>query len=89
MFEIHQRPSRELRNKYPELAQLVRDHNDVVITNNGKVDLVLVNPADWEEFKEYRYHQYVLKKLREVEAVADSPDTWLSEDSFWEKARSL
>jgi PHD/YefM family antitoxin component YafN of YafNO toxin-antitoxin module len=89
MFEIHKRPSRDLRNNYPELAHIVREHNAVVITNKGDAELVLVNLADWEEFKEYQYNQYVLKKLKEVEAVADRPDTWLSEEEFWEKARSL
>lgn len=89
MFEIHSRPSRELRNNYLELAQLVREHNDVVITNKGEIDVVLVNPVDWEEFKEYRYNRYVLRKLKEVEAVADKPETWISEDEFWEKAEKL
>lgn len=87
MFEIHRRPSRELRNNYAELSQIVKDHNDVVITNKGEVDAVLVNPVDWEEFKQYRYHQYVVNKLREVEAVEDEPGTWLSEEEFWKQLR--
>ncbi len=89
MFEIHHRPSRDLRNHYPELAQLVHEHNDVVITNKGAVDVVMVNPADWEDFKQYRHDQYILKKIKEVEAVADNPDTWISEDEFWQRAKSL
>jgi len=59
MFEIHSRPVRDVRNKYSELAQIVREHNDVIITNKGKAELVLVNPVDWKEFKEYRYSRYV------------------------------
>lgn len=89
MFEIHRRPSRDLRNNYPELAQIVREHNDVVITNKGETDVVMVNPVDWEEFKQYRYNQYILKKIKEVETVADNPDTWMSEEAFWEKADKL
>ena len=89
MFEIHHRPSRELRNNYRQLAQIVREHNDVVITNNGRVDVVLVNPADWKEFKQFRYNQYILKKLKEVEIVADDPSTWLSEEEFWDKVGTL
>ena len=89
MFEIHHRPSRDLRNNYIELAHLVRDHNDVVITNKGEIDLVLVNHDDWEEFKRFRFNQYILKKIREVEAVADDPATWISEEDFWEKAKVL
>jgi prevent-host-death family protein len=89
MFEIHRRPSRDLRNNYPELARIVREHNDVVITNKGETDIVMVNPADWEEFKAYRYSQYVLKKIREVEAVENDPATWMDEESFWKKAETL
>ena len=89
MFEIHHRPSRELRNNYRRLAQIVREHNDVVITNNGEIDVVLVNPADWKEFKQFRYNQYILKKLKEVEVVADDPSTWLSEEEFWDKVGAL
>ena len=89
MFEIHHRPSRDLRNNYPELAQLVREHNDVVITNKGEVDVVIINPADWEEFKQYRHNKYILRKIKEVEAVADDPTTWLTEEEFWRKAKSL
>ena len=89
MFEVHHRPSRDLRNKYSELAQLVHSHNDVVITNKGEVDLILVNPVDWEEFKKFRHNQYVLKKIREVEAVANDPATWMSEEEFWQKAESI
>ena len=89
MFEVHHRPSRELRNNYRQLAQIVREHNDVVITNNGEVDVVMVNPADWKEFKEFRYNQYILKKLKEVEIVADDPSTWLSEEEFWDKIDAL
>jgi PHD/YefM family antitoxin component YafN of YafNO toxin-antitoxin module len=89
MFEIHHRPSRELRNNYRQLAQIVRDHNDVVITNNGEIDVIMVNPADWKEFKQFRYNQYILKKLKEVEIVADDPSTWLSEEEFWGKVNKL
>ena len=88
MFEIHHRPSRDLRNNYRQLAQLVRDHNDVVITNNGEIDVIMVNPADWKEFKQFRYNQYILKKLKEVEIVADDPSTWLSEEEFWSKVNA-
>ena len=89
MFEIHYRPSRELRNNYRQLAQIVHEHNDVVITSNGEIDAILVNPADWKEFKQFRYNQYILKKLKEVEIVAEDPTTWLTEEEFWGKVNKL
>ena len=83
MYEIHQRPSRDLRNKYPEVADIVKAHNDVVITNKGQVDFVLVHADDYEEFKAYKHRKYVAEALREVEKKRGDPDYWMSEDEFW------
>lgn len=83
MYEIHQRPSRDLRNKYTELAKIVKSHNDVVITNKGEVDLVLINPEEYEEFKAFKHRKYIAEALREVETKKDNPNYWLSEDDFW------
>lgn len=83
MYEIHQRPSRDLRNKYPEVADIVKAHNDVVITNKGQVDLVLINPEEYEEFKAYRHHKYIAEALKEVEQQKDNPDYWITEDDFF------
>lgn len=83
MYEIHQRPSRDLRNKYPEVANIVKEHNDVVITNKGQVDFILINPEDYEEFKVYKHRKYIADALREVEKKRENPDYWLAEDNFW------
>ncbi|MCL2857506.1 MAG: type II toxin-antitoxin system Phd/YefM family antitoxin [Oscillospiraceae bacterium] len=83
MYEIHKRPSRDLRNNYPEVAELVRAHNDVIITNKGKADVVLINPEDYAEFKEFRHREYVLAALEEAEKYRDKPESWLSEEEFW------
>ena len=47
------------------------------------------NHADWNEFKQFRYNQYILKKLKEVEIAADDQSTWLSEEEFWDNAGAL
>ncbi len=83
MYEIHQRPSRDLRNKYLEVANIVKDHNDVIITNKGQIDFVLINPDDYEDFKAFKHRKYIADALREVEQRKDSPDYWLQEEDFW------
>lgn len=83
MYEIHQRPSRDLRNKYPEVADIVKSHNDVIITNKGQIDFVLINPDDYEDFKEYKHRKYIADALRAVEKKRDDPDYWITEDDFW------
>ncbi len=37
------RPVRDLRNNYPEIAALIKEHNPVFITNNGRGEAVIIN----------------------------------------------
>ena len=83
MYEIHQRPSRDLRNKYTEVAEIVKSHNDVIITNKGETEIVLINPEEYKEFKAYKHRKYVADALKVVEEKKDNTDYWLSEDDFW------
>ncbi len=50
MMNTHVRPVRDLKNKYPELADIIRNLDHVIITNNGKSESVLIG---FEEFKKY------------------------------------
>ena len=83
MYNIYARPVRDLRNNYSELAGIAKEHNHIIITNNGRDETVLMSVEDYHLCQEYLYKRYVREKLEEVEAVADQPTTWLSEDEFW------
>jgi len=83
MYRIHQKSLQDLRKKYSEVAEIVKAHDDVVITNNGHADSVLINPREYEEFKTYQHCQYIAEALREVESEKDNSDYWMSEENFW------
>ena len=83
MYNIFARPVRDLRNNYSELAGMVKEHNHVIITNNGREEAVLMGVEDYHLCQEYLYKRYVREKLAEVEAVEDQVATWLDEDEFW------
>ncbi|MEG0395434.1 MAG: type II toxin-antitoxin system prevent-host-death family antitoxin, partial [Oscillospiraceae bacterium] len=42
MLQTFVRPSRDLRNNYAEIARLVKEHDQVIITNQGKGESVLI-----------------------------------------------
>jgi prevent-host-death family protein len=48
MMNTHVRPIRDLRNNYPELADIIKHRDHVIITNNGESEYVLIS---FEELK--------------------------------------
>ena len=43
MMQTFVRPSRDLRNHYAEIADMTKNHNHVIITNQGRGESVLIN----------------------------------------------
>lgn len=86
MLNVHVRPVRDLRNNYAEIARIVKEHDPVVITNNGRGESVLINIDDYADYEDYLHRRYILEKLKEAEEAAARPDAvWLSEDEFRKK----
>ena len=77
MFTTHVKAVRDLRNNYPEVAQIVKNRNHVIITNNGKSEAVLIPYEEFEMYEEYLHIRYVKEKLAEADAVADNPNNWI------------
>ena len=89
MLKTHVRPSRDLRNKYAELAGIVKDHDQVIITNNGKSESVRIGIDEYAEYEKYMHQRYVAEELVKAKAQADTPGTqWKSHDDVWGKIRA-
>ena len=43
MMQTFVRPSRDLRNHYAEISEILKDHDHVIITNHGRGESVLIN----------------------------------------------
>ena len=83
-MNVHVRPVRDLRNKYPELADIVKNNDQVIITNKGRGEAVLINIDEYAAFEEYTHRRYIAAKLEEAEAAAADPNTKrLSHEEFW------
>lgn len=86
MLNTHVRPVRDLRNNYPELADIVKRHDHVIITNNGKSESVLIGFEDFQKYEEFLHLRYIDEKLMEAEVqAADSNAKWYSHEEVWEK----
>ena len=88
MMNTHVRPVRDLRNKYPELADIIKRHDHVIITNNGKSESVLIGFEEFKKYEEFLHYRYIEEKLAEAETQANDPNTkWLKHNEVWKKLR--
>ena len=85
MFATHIKAVRDLRNNYPEVAQIVRNRDHVIITNNGKSEAVLISFDEFEKYQEFLHIRYVKEKLAEAEAIADNSEEWIDVDDLFKQ----
>jgi len=90
MYKTHVRPVQDIRNNYAELDKIVKEHDHVVITDNGRGTSVLIGIEEYAMYEKFLHKQYIKHKLDEAESSAKNPDTkWLSEDEFWSSVEDL
>lgn len=77
MLKTQVRPSRDLRNHYADVARVVAESDHVIITNNGKGEMALINMDMFGKFEEYLHQQHIYNELRKSKALLDNPDTVL------------
>ena len=68
MMQTFVRPSRDLRNHYAEISEMLKDHDHVIITNHGRGESVLINIEDYAKYEE----------------AADPDTQWADHESVWE-----
>ena len=88
LYNTYVKPSSELRNKYPEISELVQANNQVIITNNGKAELVLIKMEDYKKYEEFLHWRYVDEKLAEAEQAAADPNAkWHTHEEVFARFR--
>jgi len=73
MMQTHVRPSRDLRNNYPDVVRSLREHDHVIITNNGVGESVLINIDMYAEFEIFLHHRYIYDELQKSKASLNDP----------------
>ncbi|MBE5822247.1 MAG: type II toxin-antitoxin system Phd/YefM family antitoxin [Clostridiales bacterium] len=89
---IYIRPVSDLRNKYPEIEDLVlREEKTIYLTKNGYGSMVVMSLDKYSELLEkIEYDRYVEKMLYEAEIEASNSNTkYLTHEEVFEKARRI
>ena len=81
MSKTQIRPSRDLRNNYPDIVRSLKQHDHIIITNNGVGEAVLIGIDDYDEYEKFLHHRYIFNELQKSKASANSPNTELRDVS--------
>lgn len=87
---INIRPVSDLRNKYPEIEDLVlREGESVYLTKNGYGSMVVMSLNKYSKLlKDAEYNEYIEKALDEADKEADDPNTkYLTHEEIFDKLR--
>ena len=89
---INIRPVSDLRNKYPEIEDLVLNEDEAVyLTKNGYGSMVVMSLKKYSQLtSDAKYNEYIEKALDEAEKDLDNPNTkYLTHEEVFSKARRL
>ena len=84
------RPVSDLRNRYPEIENIVLKENETVyLTKNGYGSMVVLSIKKYSELvKQAKYNEYIENALDEADKVAEDTNTkYLTEDEIKLKIR--
>lgn len=88
---INIRPVSDLRNKYPEIEDLVLKEDEAVyLTKNGYGSMVVISLEKYSKLiSDKEYEEYIEKALDEADKVADNPNTkYYTHEEVFGKLRS-
>ena len=68
------RPSRDLRNHYADIVKLLKEHDHIIITNNGIGESVLIGYEDYAGYEEYLHRRFIYEELQKSKTEVSGPD---------------
>ena len=77
MLKTQVRPARDLRNNYTDIVKILKQHDHVIITNNGVGESVLINFDDSADYQEYLHHRFIFDELQKSKNEANNPSVRL------------
>ncbi len=80
MYNTYARPVRDLRNNYAAIAALANEGNQVIITNNGREEAVVLGIEEYRAYEAFLHQEYIRKELAKAKEKAKNPNArWYSE----------
>jgi len=71
------RPSRDLRNHYADIVKSLKDHDHIIITNNGVGESVLIGYEDYSKYEEYLHRLFIYEELQRSKTEVNDPNVEL------------
>lgn len=87
---INIRPVSDLRNKYPEIEELVLKEDEAVyLTKNGYGSMVVMSIEKYSKLiSDAEYNEYIENALDEADREAENPNTkYLTHEEVFDKLR--
>lgn len=87
---INIRPVSDLRNKYPEIEELVLKEDEAVyLTKNGYGSMVVMSLQKYSKLiSDVEYNEYIESALDEADAIAENKDTqYLTHEEVFDTLR--
>ncbi len=73
MMQTFVRPSRDLRNHYAEISEMLKDHDHVIITNHGRGESVLISIEDYAKYEEFLHSGMLPRHLPRQSSRRQTP----------------
>lgn len=89
---INIRPVSDLRNKYPEIEELVLKEDEAVyLTKNGYGSMVVMSLEKYSKLiSDFEYNEYIENALDEADREAEDPNTvYYTHEEFKQMARRI
>ena len=88
---INIRPVSDLRNKYPEIEEIVlKENEEVYLTKNGYGTMVVMSIKKYEKLMtEAEYTQYIEKALDEAEEEANTTNIRHTHQEIFSEVRRM
>ena len=75
------KPVRDLSIKYSEIVKLVNAGYQIMLTNNGREETVLIGVEDFKAFEAFTHRRYINNELAKAKKIANDPNAmWLSDE---------
>jgi prevent-host-death family protein len=74
MLKTHVRPARDLRNHYADIVKTLKQHDHVIITNNGVGESVLIDIKDYAKYEEFLHHRFIYDELQKSKESVRDPN---------------
>lgn len=88
---INIRPVSDLRNKYPEIEELVvKEDEEVYLTKNGYGTMVVMSIERYSKLmSDLEYNEYIENALDEAEEEASNTDVRYTHEEIFSKLRRI